>query len=84
MIGELIMITELVTQLACLNFVAYNFIAFNLQNVPFDVYIGVRNLNFRSNLSLKRKIRYIVEKFLSESVSTAQNDEFIINVSRTE
>ena len=82
MIGELIMITELVTQLACLDFVAYNFIAFNLQNVPFDVYIGVRNLNLK--LNLKRKIRYIVEKFLSESVSTAQNDEFILNVSRTE
>ena len=82
MIGELIMITELVTQLACLDFVAYNFIAFNLQYVPFDVYIGVRNLNLK--LNLKRKIRYIVEKFLSESVSTAQNDEFILNVSRTE
>ena len=82
MIGELIMITELVTQLACLDFVAYNFIAFNLQNVPFDVYIGVRNLNLK--LNLKRKIRYIVEKFLSESVSTAQDDEFILNVSRTE
>ena len=32
----------------------------------------------------KRKFRTIVENFLSESISTAQDNEFIVNITRTE